>query len=214
MLASLRGLRRERAPADQCLSTVRFSFAIRANSRSERAGRGGWIHVREQLAPQERRRRVTVFPSPAQPSLRFGRDGDGFSVQGGTSRLLCLCPLWVKMGRGGPAASVTRAIALPVAALRLWQRTTVGEFYGELSTPAPKIGVSGPYVRRGFRCNSRCLHRAGAEAETLGVMPSVPKRTSRQPHKRDRQLQRRVNRRSLKGLVRSRLNAAEAQGPA
>ena len=57
--------------------------------------------------------------------------------------------------------------------------------------------------------------RAGAEAETLGVMPSVPKRNpSRQPHKRNRQFQRRLNRRCLKGLVRSRLNAAEAQGPA
>jgi hypothetical protein len=28
--------------------------------------------------------------------------------------------------------------SLPVAALRLWQRTTEGEFYGELSTPAPE----------------------------------------------------------------------------
>jgi hypothetical protein len=70
---------------------------------------------------------------------RFDRGDGRLRLQGGTSRLLCLCPLWVKMGRGGPAASVTRAIALPVAALRLWQRTTVGEFYGELSTPAPEI---------------------------------------------------------------------------
>jgi hypothetical protein len=66
--------------------------------------------------------------------------------------------------------------SLPVAALRLWQRTTEGEFYGELSAPAPDRG-QWPYVCCGFRCYSGCLHRAGAEAETLGVMPSVPKRT-------------------------------------
>jgi hypothetical protein len=43
--------------------------------------------------------------------------------------------------------------SLPVAALRLWQRTTEGEFYGELSAPAPNWGQS-PHVRCGFRCNS------------------------------------------------------------
>jgi hypothetical protein len=37
--------------------------------------------------------------------------------------------------------------------------------------------VSGPTFVTAFQCNSRCLHRAGAETETLGVTPSVPKRT-------------------------------------
>jgi len=49
----------------------------------------------------------------------------------------------------------------PVAALRLWQRATEGEFYGELSTPAT-IGVSGLTFVAVSRCNSGCLHRAGA----------------------------------------------------
>ena len=41
-----------------------------------------------------------------------------------------------RMGRACGLCNVSD-FSLPVAALRLWQRTTEGEFYGELSTPAP-----------------------------------------------------------------------------
>jgi hypothetical protein len=104
---------------------------------------------------------------------------DGSSASAGSCLPRALVPLPpLGKNRAGRACGLCNASdCSPRRRVATVARTTVGEFYGELSTPAPKIGVSGPYVRRGFRCNSRCLHRAGAEAETLGVMPSVPKRT-------------------------------------
>ena len=58
----------------------------------------------------------------------------------------------------------------PLAALRQCQRTTEEEFPGELSSPAPPIGVTWPYVRCGFPVQLGVLcNRAGAGDEHFGA---------------------------------------------
>jgi hypothetical protein len=83
--------------------------------------------------------------------------------------------------------------SLPVAALRLWQRTTEGEFYGELSTPAP-IGGQWPYVRAvSGATRGACIGRQAAGQETActpcrivelltGRLPGEEEWTCYQPH--------------------------------
>ena len=58
------------------------------------------------------------------------------------------CPP-LRKNRAGRACGLCNVsdLSLPVAALRLWQRTTEGEFYGELSAPAPLCGGASPCLR-------------------------------------------------------------------
>jgi len=125
------------------------------------------------------------------------------SPSAGLVHLMALCPcrLWVTI-RAGRACGLCNVSDLfsprrRVATVAKALRGSLGETL--LARPnAVQLGV---------------LYRAGAQAETLGVMPSVLKRT-RQPDKGDRQFQRRLNRRSLKGLVRKggRFKEPAAQG--
>jgi hypothetical protein len=69
--------------------------------------------------------------------------------------------------------------SLPVAALRLWQRTTEGEFYGELSTPAPNLGAAaGVLVRRG---RYRRAATGDALATNCAEMSSLPGENTNPP---------------------------------
>jgi hypothetical protein len=64
--------------------------------------------------------------------------------------------------------------SLPVAALRLWQRTTEREFYGELSAPAPNWGSG----LSSLRCNSgSCIGpaRKRKRSELCRQSPSDPR---------------------------------------
>lgn len=116
-------------------------------------------------------RESTRATGPAQAPARVYRE------------LLCLCPLWVRIGRGGPAASVTRATALPVAALRLWQGRLWESSTANSPRPPPKLGsVALTFVAVSGATRGACIGpaRKRKRSESCRQSPSEPSRQPRQ----------------------------------
>ena len=149
-------------------------------------GHGGKAYFRSLVAPQHPRGTGT---ERGTESLR--------------APLLFLCRLLVRIDVGRALRPLQRERLSPPSPRCDCGKGRLRESCQQLSTPAPTCGQWPSFVPR----------RAGAQAETLGVTPSVPEREPFAPaHKEDRQFQERLNQRSLKGLMPRRLNAAEAQG--